>query len=213
VFSRNVGKFLPDCLTVTAAVIFTAGIKSLSHCTRASVYPDPSHSPPTTRGFLFCRPSLLESLTNCMCLPFYSFCLSCAGFGVRFLSKESFITSKLSLCVLSLTPLRFLKALLIFVTQKLNFLSLLFIVVDFLLEYGETLKGEKYPFERILYSSLLKMSFVQQNSMKFGGMGGGGVGERVRIYVCSELNRIFFPTPFQSHLSLQWIYCCTLSSV
>jgi len=46
--------------------------------------------------------------------------------------------------------LRFLKALLIFVTHKLSFLFLLFIVVDFLLECGEKLTGEKYPFERIL---------------------------------------------------------------
>lgn len=133
-----------------------------------------------------------------MCLPFYSFCLSCAGFGVRFLSKESFITSKLSLCVLSLTPLRFLKALLIFVTQKLNFLSLLFIVVDFLLEYGETLKGEKYPFERILYSSLLKMSFVQQNSMKFGGMGGGGgLGNVLEFTFVVNLTEYFSRLPFK----------------
>jgi hypothetical protein len=67
------------------------------------------------------------------------------------------------LCALSPTPLRFTKALLIFVTQKLNFLFLLFIVVDFLLECGEKLKGQKYPFEQILYASLLKMSFVQEN--------------------------------------------------
>jgi len=126
-----------------------------------------------------------------MCLPFYSFCLSCTGFGVRFLSKESFITSKLSLCVLSLTPLRFLKALLIFVTQKLNFLFLLFIVVDFLLEYGETLKGEKYPFERILYSSLLKMSFVQQNSMKFAGRAGGGLGNLFEFTFVAKLTEYF----------------------
>ena len=75
-----------------------------------------------------------------------------------------------------LTPLRFLKALLLFVTQKLNFRFLLFIVVDFLLEYGEKLKGEKYPFERIPYAPLLKMSFVQQNSMNFF-LGGRGVFE------------------------------------
>jgi hypothetical protein len=103
----------------------------------------------------------------------------------------------------ALTPLRFLKALLIFVTQKLNFLFPLFIVVDFLFQNGEKLKGEKYPFERILNAPLLTTSFVettkQQNSMKLGG------GGRVWIYACSEGNNIFFPPPFGSHLSLQWL--------
>jgi hypothetical protein len=105
----------------------------------------------------------------------------------------------------ALTPLRFLKALLIFVTQKLNFLFPLFIVVDFLFQYGEKLKGEKYPFERILNAPLLKTSFVettkQQNSMKLGG--GGGVFEFTLVV---KVTKYFLRPPFESHLSLQWLY-------
>ena len=97
---------------------------------------------PTTWEFYFV---LLRcwNLWEIACASLFILSVSCTGFGVRFLSKESFITSKLSLCVLSLTPLRSLKALLIFVTQKLNFRFLLFIVVDFLLECGEKLKKKR----------------------------------------------------------------------